>query len=97
MSRIKIPEIFYDYKLTKSKKIKIRGDLISYSWPFIISAMAGFMFASLGTLVLGFYMGVREVGIYNAAVPLSLLIAIVPSLFLQIFLPICTKEYAKKI
>jgi O-antigen/teichoic acid export membrane protein len=46
--------------------------------------------------MIGYFMTVKDVGIYNAAVPIALLLNVAPEIFMQLFFPLVTKEYFKK-
>ena len=92
--RKKIPEVFNKYVLTKSDKRTVNINLINYSYPLILSGVVMFFFTSIDSFVIGYFLDVKMVGIYNAAIPLATLLSIVPSLFISLFFPLITKEYA---
>ena len=54
------------------------------------------IFFWIDSLVIGFFKSTFEVGIYNAAIPLAMLLGLAPELFTTLLFPIITKEYARK-
>jgi len=94
--KYKLPILFIKEKLNKKQKSKIRNNLFSYSWPTMFFGIIAILFCWIDTLALGFFKSATEVGIYNTAVPIAILLSLTPGLFLQLFFPIITKEYAKK-
>ena len=54
------------------------------------------IFSWVDSFSIGYLKTAADVGLYNAAVSLSSFLLIAPVLFLQLFLPIITKEYSKK-
>lgn len=94
--KYKLPFLFSDYKVENSDKIKIRKNIISYSIPIMFFGLVFYIFYWTDSLVLGFFKTTTEVGIYNAAVPLALLLSFAPELFITLLFPIITKAYAKR-
>ncbi|MBT4165939.1 flippase [archaeon] len=93
----KIPALFQKHKLDKKTKNKIKKELLSYSWPLIFTGLVAFIFSWLDLFAIGYFIeDVAQAGIYSAAVPLAALMAIAPSLFIQLFFPLITKEFAKR-
>jgi O-antigen/teichoic acid export membrane protein len=45
---------------------------------------------------IGFFKSSLEVGVYNAAIPIVLLLTFAPNLFIHLFFPLITKEYSRK-
>ena len=88
----KVFPIFY----SKIKAIPVERELFSFSWPLIFVGMAGIVMGFMDTLMLGYFCGAYEVGIYNAALPTAMLIRM-PSLALaSIFIPVITELYARE-
>jgi len=80
----------------KSKKDpKILKKVFSYSLPLILFGFAISLLHQTDSFMIGFFLGVKEVGLYNAAIPIALLVTISIDLFRQLFLPIATKEYSR--
>jgi O-antigen/teichoic acid export membrane protein len=95
--KYKIPELFKKHLLNKKTKKQITQKLFSYSWPLIFTGLVAFIFSWLDLFAIGYFIeDVAQAGIYSAAVPLAALMAIAPGLFIQLFFPLITKEFAKK-
>ncbi|MBT4242085.1 flippase [archaeon] len=95
----KTADIFKIPNLDKKTKSKITKDLLAYSWPMMFLGMIMFIFYGIDSFIIGAFTGsegVYNVGIYNSAVPIASLIGIAPILFIQLFFPLITKEFAKK-
>lgn len=94
--RYKISEIFKKTKINKKGKSKIAKEVLSFSWPLMFLGIIALIFSWTDFLIIGYFKNVTDVGIYNAAMPIAALLAISPSLFIQLFLPLTTKKFAKK-
>ncbi len=83
----------------KSESLKKHGTLyrevFSYSWPLIFFGFAVSILHQTDSFMLGIFKGVVEVGLYNAAIPIALLLTISVDLFNQLFFPLVTKEYSR--
>jgi O-antigen/teichoic acid export membrane protein len=93
--RFSIKTVFGESNLKKNEKEKITKKLLSYSFPIIFLGVVNYLFSSIDSFFIGYYKSISYVGIYNAAVPIALFLLIIPTLFLQLFLPVITKEYSK--
>ncbi len=93
--KFKLSDVFMKHTLKKKLKKKIVKDLFSYSWPLMFLSVAAFIFSWVDSFAIGYFKNVIDVGIYNAAVPLAFLLIIVPSLFIQLFFPMITKEFSR--
>ena len=83
--------------LNNKEKNNIKKELFFYSWPLIFTGLVAFIFSWIDLFAIGYFIeDVSAVGIYSAAVPLAALMAIAPGLFVQLFFPLITKEFAKK-
>jgi len=78
----------------KEKKI-IEKELFYYSWPLIFVGLLYGLFYWTDSLVLGYFLDAKVVGLYNAAVTLVSLFAIAQDLFIQLLLPLLTTKYAE--
>jgi O-antigen/teichoic acid export membrane protein len=96
LCRFKLPEIFKKYKLKKEEKSKIKKEVFFYSWPLMFSSLIMVLFYWIDSLLLGYFIGVGDVGIYNAATPLVGLMSFFPAMFAQFFLPLIAKEFGRK-
>ncbi|MDP2925988.1 MAG: flippase [Nanoarchaeota archaeon] len=84
------------YDLDKQSKSKIKKDLFSYSWPLVFLGLLDAIFFYIDSLTIGYFKGTLEVGLYTSAVSIAMLLGFFPTIFMRLFLPIVTKEYAKK-
>jgi len=71
-------------------------ELFSYSWPLVFVGILGYVMGWTDTFMIAKIMDVRSVGLYNAAVPLANLLTLIPLMFVPLFLPLITKNFAKK-
>ena len=91
-----VPETFEKgEKIEEKEKKKLIRDLFSYSWPLIFSGILLSVFYWTDTFFIGFFRSVEEVGFYNAAVPIAILLTLPKALFTQLFFPMVTREYGK--
>lgn len=88
-----IPEIFQSPK--KIKKRKILREVVMYSFPLFLAGIAWKLFKWGDSFIIGFFKTVADVGIYNAASPISLLLAVSSQLFMQLFFPLVTRLYSQ--
>jgi len=87
-------KFFIDVKENEDKKIT--KELVQYSFPLLFSLIILFIFGWIDTFFIGYLKTAKDVGIYNAALPIALLLFLTPQLFNQLFFPIINREYAKK-
>ncbi|MBU0760456.1 MAG: flippase, partial [Nanoarchaeota archaeon] len=92
----KLPKIFKKEHLKKETKKFIKRMLISYSWPIMFAGIIGTIFYWADSFVIGFFENAKSVGYYNAAIPIVMLLMLVPSLFTQLFAPLITREFSKR-
>jgi O-antigen/teichoic acid export membrane protein len=90
-----IKEIFPKPDIEKKEKLEINKQLFSYSWPIMFLGLAMSLFSLIDSVTIGYFKNASALGLYNAAIPLAVFLTVVPTLFLQLFLPIITKEYSK--
>jgi len=94
--KYKLSLIFGKAKIRKKEKSKINYDLISYSWPLLFSWVLYQVLSDIDSFVIGYFKGATEIGLYNAVVPIVLLMGLFPNLFIRLFLPLIIKEYSRK-
>jgi len=94
--RYKIPELFIKPKLSKKDKLKLKKSFLSYSFPLLFLGIVSMIFYWVDSFFLGYFKGAEAVGVYNAAVPIALLLAIMPELFMQLFFPMINRHYSNK-
>lgn len=92
--RLYLFKYFIDVKTKKDKKLT--KELLKYSLPLLFSTAIIYIFGWTDTFLIGYLKSANEVGIYNAALPISLLLTLTPLLFTPLFFPLVTKEYSKK-
>lgn len=78
----------------KLDKKETRKQFFSYSWPLTLYAAVGELFYWTSSFFIGYFIGVEEVGFYNAAVPIAMLLLFVPEIFLKLFFPLITRQYS---
>ncbi len=98
VSRRKVSILFrkQDKKSSSAKDKNLMKPLISYSWPLIIFGFMSSILSWTDTFMIGLLSTTENVGFYNAALPIALLITMSTDLFRQTLLPLITKEYGKK-
>jgi len=94
--KLKISEVFEDYRLDEKTKKKVFSNFVSYSWPVLFFGVISSLFYWVDSLAIGYFKSATEVGLYNAVVPIVVLLNIVPEIFLQMFFPMITKKYSLK-
>lgn len=94
--KYKIPEVLQKPKIKKRERLKLIKSLFSYSWPIIFFGLTMAIFGWIDSFTIGYFKTASDVGIYNAAVPIALLLGIAPLLFLQLFFPLVMREYSRK-
>lgn len=93
ISKIILSKISHTKENIKDEKVFTK--LFSYSWPFIFSGVISFIFYWVDSFMLGVFKTAEQVGIYNAAVPIAMLLLFPLNLFVHLFFPIVAKEYSK--
>lgn len=88
--------VFERYILNGKEKKGILQAIFNYSIPLMFSSVTFIIYSGIDSFVLAFFRGTYDVGIYNAAIPLVALMGLIPDLFIQLFYPLVTKEFAKK-
>lgn len=85
----------YHFLKSKVAPIYSNKELMSYSWPLMLSSFFITILGSIDTWMLGYFRNASDVGVYNAAYPTAQLLLTIPYIFLALFLPILTELYAK--
>ncbi len=80
-------------KINTETHKKIRKEFLSYSIPLLFFVVANVIMAWIDSFSIGYFKTALEVGWYNAAIPLALLMNIAPQLFIKLFFPLITREY----
>ncbi|MFA6023158.1 MAG: flippase [Candidatus Pacearchaeota archaeon] len=92
--RVKLPEIFG--KSTLKEKQAVKMEFFKYSLPAMSSAIVLLIFYWIDSFSIGYFMTAKDVGFYNAAVPIAMLLYFAPELFMQLLFPMITREYSLK-
>ncbi len=88
-----VPSIFVRKK--HKDKTGIFKEVLSYSWPLIFAEIIWKIFKWTDSFFLGYFETATEVGFYNAAIPIALLLTFSSDLFAQMFVPLINKEYSR--
>lgn len=85
------------FSIVNSKIVSIydRKQLLSYSIPLLFYYVVILAISWTDTFFLGIFRSAAEVGIYNAALPMALLVYIFPNALLALFVPVLTDLYAR--
>ncbi len=81
---------------TKVKSLGMKKVILGYAWPLIPSSLAWLIFSSSGTIFLGAFRTSIEVGLYNAALPLTNLFMIFPASIGMLLIPTITQGFVEK-
>ena len=78
--------------LSTNLKKSIFKEVFSYSWPLLLYTIVGSLVFWIDTFAIGYLKDSYWVGIYNAALPIALLLTMSSEVFMQLFFPLITKE-----
>ncbi|MBI4116595.1 flippase [Candidatus Pacearchaeota archaeon] len=92
--KIMLPQLFFPYRLSKKSKKLIFSKFVKYSLPVLFLTILSGVLYWVDSFMIGLFKSASEVGLYNAAIPIVLLLNIAPEIFLRLFLPMVTKEYS---
>src|SRR3989344_4545818 len=90
--RISFKKIF---KIKPKKNKQLAKNIFHYSWPLLFFTLSMFLFHQEDSFMIGLLKTVEDVGFYNAAVPIALLLVTSVTLFSYMFFPVITQQYAK--
>ena len=93
--KFKLSYIFTKITILDNKK-NLRLNFLSYSWPLVLYGILGSIMYWIDTFLIGYFENAYWVGIYNAAIPIALLLVLAPEIFLQMFFPLITRELSMK-
>ncbi len=79
-------------ELSGIEKENIARSLFSYSWPLVFSSILLNLFFWIDSLILGIFTNAESVGLYNAAITIVGLFSIAQDLFMQIFIPVISRN-----
>ena len=83
------------FKIKPRKNKQLIKNIFSYSWPLIFFGFSMALLHQTDSFMIGLFKTVKDVGFYNAAIPIALLLTISIDLFNHLFFPLVTKEYAR--
>jgi len=83
-------------KISRLIKFNINKEVIIYSLPLVFNALIILIISWADTMLLGIFRTTKEIGLYNAAIPLANLMYVFPNALLIIFLPILTTLHVQK-
>ncbi len=87
-----IPDLLYADKFWSTEMAK---ELLKYGFPIIMTAVAGIVLTYTDTAMITYFQGLEQTALYNAAVPTSRLLWIIPQTFLVVLFPIATELWFK--
>jgi len=79
-----------------TNNVKEMQNIVSFSWPLMISIIVHIIMTWSDTLLLGFYRTASEVGIYNIATPTANLLTVPAVALTTVFMPLMSNLFAKK-
>jgi O-antigen/teichoic acid export membrane protein len=95
VSRFTLKSVFKKHNLNKKEKSKVFREIFSYSWPLLFSGIASIILIWTDSFLIGYFLDAKNVGFYNSAIPIAMLLIIFSELFTKLFSPFITKEYSK--
>lgn len=87
-----IPDLF---SVSKFFTIEMSNELFYYGIPVILSSVAGIVLTYTDTAMITYFKGVEQTALYNAAVPTSRLLWMLPQAFVVVLFPIATELWIK--
>ena len=89
---------FYGKKMLVKKSLDVNNkdgkkmllEVMKYSWPLMFIGVLTSIFYWTDSIIIGYFMDVENVGIYNVAITLVAFLGIVPELFIQLLFPVAT-------
>lgn len=91
----KIKSLLSQQSLSVKERGKTLKEVKSYSYPLLLLGILGSIFYWVDTFMIGHYNGATYVGWYNVAIPIAALLMLTSEMFMQLFLPMVTREYAQ--
>jgi len=91
-----VPAIFEKSSIKEKEKNAIKREVLKYSTPLLFFSIIHIILYGIDSFFIGYFKGATEVGFYNAAVPIALILSIAPLLFIKLFFPMISREYGKK-
>jgi O-antigen/teichoic acid export membrane protein len=79
----------------ESEKVN-QFEVFDYSWPLMFNALLGLAIVSIDSFMIGYFMTVSDVGIYNAIAPVARLTYIIPFSLSALLVPVMVSLYVQK-
>jgi len=95
VSRFALKLVFEKFKLNKKEKSRVIHEVFSYSWPLLFFGIVSTILVWADSFLIGYFLDAKNVGYYNSAIPIAMLLIIFSELFTKLFSPFITKEYSK--
>lgn len=83
-------------KIKKIKGVYVGKELFLFSWPLLMVAVLLMVLSYTDVLMLGYFDTAANVGIYNAALDICILLAFIKTAFGSIFIPTISNLYSHK-
>ncbi|MBS3162845.1 flippase [Candidatus Woesearchaeota archaeon] len=83
---------FFKVKAEEVSKFEV----FDYSWPLMFNALLGLATVSIDSFMIGYFMNVSSVGIYNAIAPIARLTYIIPFSLSALLVPVLVGLYVQK-
>jgi O-antigen/teichoic acid export membrane protein len=77
------------------KNFRVNRELLIYSYPLMFAAFFASLLGWIDIFLLGYLKNPGAVGLYDSALPIAMLLTLPSFLFMQLFLPIASKEYSR--
>ena len=84
------------YPLQLSVSTATFTELFQFSWPLMFFSIIMLLLHKVDTIMVGYFLNQRLVGIYNAGVPIGELLSTVYLSFIPIMIPVMTDYYAQE-
>tara|TARA_Y100000310_G_scaffold82857_1_gene79486 strand:- start:37883 stop:39403 length:1521 start_codon:yes stop_codon:yes gene_type:complete len=81
---------------SKIKSIYVGKEIFSFSWPLVFSSFAMMIMGWSDTIMIGLFKTVREVGLYNTALPTAQILYTIPQGLAFLVVPTLTYLFSKK-
>jgi O-antigen/teichoic acid export membrane protein len=81
---------------SKIRSIYVGKEIFSFSWPLVFSSFAMLIMGWSDTMMIGFFKTVKEVGLYNTALPTAQILYTVPQGLAFLVVPTLTYLFSKK-
>lgn len=85
----------YPFFKSDIKPTRMKRELLSFSLPLMLAVFMGSIMMWIDTLMLGYFRGAADVGVYNVAHPTAWLLCFIVAAFSALFLPVITELYTK--